>query len=266
MNNEVNNNTNPNVENTNTVPTATIPVNTQPEKFVMQQPQIVQSNTVQMPQVNPNMVQPTNVPQQDPNAMINENLKKVEIKNYTQPSKFKLFLLVLFFILLIAFVLFLPEVTDLVKKYTEKDPNYQKEEVITTGTLLCTMSTNTTNLDKEYEFSFNFKDSKLTKTKFITTTRGDSTMDDVELDKLADSCKKLSSETKDLEGVEVRCEYEEGRLIDSQSIYLETVDQEKLDAAYTEAGGIVPGYEYEESIDQIEKNMLVSGYNCKREK
>lgn len=275
MNNEVNNNVNTNVENTNNVPTSTIPVTNPQEKFVMQQPQIIQSNTVQMPQVNPTPVVQTpqttesvltQVPNNDPNAMINENLKKVEIKNYTPPSKFKIFLLIVFFILLVLFVLFLPEVTELVEKYTKKDEGYQKEDVITTGTLLCTMNTNTTNLDKEYEFSFNFKDSKLTKTKFITTTRGDVTADSQELDGLADSCKKLKTETKEIEGVEIRCDYEDGRLIETQSIYLETVDLEKLDAAYTEAGGMLPGYEYLQDIDGIEKNMKVAGYSCQREK
>ena len=41
---------------------------------------------------------------------------------------------------------------------------------------------------------------------------------------------------------------------------------EKLTAAFTEAGGVMPVYEYNQEIDGIETNMKASGYTCKREK
>ena len=266
-----NNNVNTNIDNNN-VPTATIPVANSGDKFVMQQPQIVDSNTVQMPQVNPiPPVQPQQVltsnisPNNDPNTMTNENLKKVEIKNYTPPSKFKMFLLVLFFIVLIAFVLFLPEVTSLIKKYTQGEEKYQKEE-ITTGKLVCVLNTNTKDLDKEYEATFSFADSELYKTKFITTTRGDSTADTEVLDELAENCKKINTETQEIEGFTIKCDYMEGRMVETQVFELETVDEDKITAAFTEAGGVLPGYRYKQSIDDIESNMKVSGYTCNREK
>ena len=268
MNNNIDNN-NPNSVNvpvTPTVPTTPTVQPTTQDKFVMQQPQIVNSNTVQMPQVTQPQQPVSNVPTgQDPNRITNENLKTVEIKNYTPPNKFKIVLLILFFIILIAFVLFLPEITEFIKKYTSGQDKYEKE-VIKTGNLVCSQEKSTTDLDKEYELTFTFIDSELTKTKFVTTTRGDSTVDTEVLDSLANSCKKLDTETKDLEGIVVRCDYTDSMLIETQSIDLEVVDQEKLDAAFTEAGGILPGYQYKENIDGIERNMKVSGYTCKREK
>ncbi len=255
MNNDQNN-------NVNNIPNGT--VNPQ-DKFVVQQPTI---QPTQVPIQNQQSTVPpvVNNPQQDPNRMVNENLKKVEINNYTPPSKFKLFLLILFFIILIAFVLFLPEITALVKKYQQGGVEYEKEEVITTGKLSCVLETNTKDLDKEYDYTFSFTDTKLTKTKFITVTRGDSTTDTVELDTLASTCEKLNKEVKDLEGITIKCDYQEGKLVESETIELDLIDEEKLSSAFSEAGGILPGYTYQQDIDEIEKNMKVAGYTCKREK
>ena len=269
MNNNENNLNNQ--TNNNTVSTNTIPVASTQEKFVMSTPQIVSSNTIQMPQVNqvPNQTpivnQQTPNTNPDPKIVVDQNVKKVEINNYTPPSKFKVFLLILFFILLIVFIIYLPEINTMIKNYREGGTNYQKEE-ITTGKLICSLETNTTNLNKSYEFTFTFVDSELLREKFITSTRGDSTADDADLDTLANSCKRLQEDTKDLDGVEIGCDYSEGIVTERQSIDLETVEIEKLDAAFTEAGGIMPGYQYKQDISSIEKNMKAAGYSCKREK
>ena len=112
----------------NTVP-ATQPVAEQPTQPVAEQPTIqptvgeipVTEPIVENANVNPDTIVHSNIPQiitpdtnsSDANAMINENLKKVEI-NYTPPSKGKIVLLLLFFIALIGFIIFLPNINTLV--------------------------------------------------------------------------------------------------------------------------------------------------------
>ena len=200
----------------------------------------------------------------DKNAIVNENLKKVEI-NYTPPSKFKTTMMILFFIFLIAFVIFLPEITSFVNKYKSGQLTY-KEEKITTGKLECSLSTNTTNLDKNYELVFRFTDNKLEKTEFSITTRGDSTLDEGTLDELANTCKKLSASAGSMNGVNIRCEYTDGKLVETQVFDLVELDKEALNAAFTEAGGNNPEYEYGQNMDQIERSMNASGYTCARKK
>ena len=229
------------------------------------------NNTVpsSSPQVYDATTQPavssTDVPTTDNNAMINENLQKVEIKNYTPPSKFKIFLLFLFFGLLIAFVIFLPQISTFIRNYG-KEENYQKPvEVITTGKLICTLTGNTSDLDKEYEFDFSFADSKLKRTKYIVYTRGDTTTEAL-LDELNEKCKVLKNGAEELEGVSIKCDYTEGKLNETQIFELETIDREKLNAAFTEAGGVLLSYTYDQDIDSIETNMKASGYTCERQK
>ena len=201
----------------------------------------------------------------DNNTMVNENLKKVEIKDYTPPSKLKIIILLIFFVLLIVFIIFLPNIYDMVKNY-RSGVHYQKDEVVTTGKLICTLNTNTATLDKDYELVFNFKDSKLKDEKFVVTSRSDSTVDESELSKLAESCNSLKNETDSLDGVYIRCDYSDNKLVETQSFDLEKVDTQKLDAAFTETGGTMPTYQLDQDIDGIEKNMKASSYTCQRQR
>ena len=278
MNNESNNQNNgQNVVTIPVVPQQPVqPVPVVPQQPVQPAPVVPQQPVQPVPvvdqQIPTTVVEPTSVagngtfatPQQpvDNGAMVNENLQKVEIKNYTPPSKFKVFILLVFFALLIAFIIFLPDISSMIRNYRNGE-TYQKEEIITTGKLICTLNTNTTDLDKEYEFDFSFTDSKLKKTKYIVNTRGDVTTEST-LDVLAENCKNLKNETSELEGISIRCEYTENRLIETQVFDLETVDVEKLTTAYTEAGGILPSYKLDQDIDGIEKNMKASNYTCER--
>ena len=42
------------------------------------------------------------------------------------------------------------------------------------------------------------------------------------------------------------------------------INEEVVTSAYVEAGGIYPDYSLNENIDQIERNMKNSGYECER--
>lgn len=249
------------VVNSNPVPPTPVLVNNQNDRFQVANDVNTEPVAVPQPQQVPvqQPAQPTN------NTMVNENLKKVEIKDYTPPSKAKVILLLIFFVLLVVFILFLPNISSMIRNY-RSGVYYQKDEVITTGKLVCTKDTNTKDLDKDYEFTFRFTDSKLQSIKYFITTKGDSTSDNLVLDELNETCGKLEEETNDLEGVSIHCNYSEGKLLETQTFDLEKVDVEKLDAAFTEAGGMLPGYQFNQDIDSIEKNMKASGYTCERQK
>ncbi len=234
-------------------------ISTEPVQQAVPIVQVQNTEPVTSPSITPQ-------PQNDPNTILNENLKKVEIENYTPPSKLKIAVLLIFFALLIGFIIFLPQISSMVRVYMSgQNQQPSKEEVITTGRLVCSMNSNTTDLDKEYEFVFNFTDSKLKSTKYVANTRGDSTTES-SLDTLAEKCNSLKESTSEIEGVSIKCTYTDGKLIESQSFDLETVDTEKLNTAFTEAGGILPSYSLDQDISEIERNMKASSYTCERQK
>lgn len=260
MNNDYNQNPNM-VPNTNPVVVPT----TEPVTGPMIMPEVVTTPVVmENPTIPPVMPVPTEI-STDPNKIVNENLKQVEIKEYTPPSKFKIVLLIIFFLLLVGFILFLPDITALIDKYKSGNINYTKEE-ITTGKLICTLSSNTTNLDKNYSWRFIFSENKLESVRMELTTRGDVTADKETLSEIAEKCKTLESETNSINGVTVRCDIYDDRVIETQSFNLEIIDDKELASAYSEAGGVNPGYKYNQDISIIEKNMNASGYSCKKEK
>lgn len=225
-----------------------------------------QSNTISNQGTSP--VPPTTVESPIPNgnndSIDNEKLKKVEI-NYTPPSKFKIFLLIVFFVGLIGFVIFLPDISeymDILMGNTEET----KVEKITTGKMTCTLSSHTQNLNKDYEVVFSFTDNKLEKTVITTVTKGDISLDEETLDQLNNQCQLLSDSVKSLNGINVSCDYLNGQLTEKQSFTLNEINQEEMTAAYIEAGATNPEYQAGQDMDRIETNMNISQYECERTK
>lgn len=209
--------------------------------------------------VNPQAVVPSN-PQPEIPA---ENLQKVEIQ-YKPPGKFKMFALVFLFILLIGFIIFLPDITEMVQEYMSN--RNVKVEVITTGDMKCTYDTTVEHLDKNYTISFSFIDNYVKEMNYTIISRGDPTTDGKELDSLVANCKLLQQSTEKIEGFFVRCDYSKGTLEERQSFDLARLDVEKLKPSFAEAGGNYPEFKYDDQIDTVEKRMNAQGYSCIREK
>ena len=192
-----------------------------------------------------------------------ERIKKAN-ENYKPPSKFKMFILIIFFAGMIGYVLFLPNITSFLSLM--KSNKNDVEEKITTGILECELSTNTENLDLKYERTFSFTDNKLNTADFIITTRGDPSLDEATLDELANKCKSLKEMTSSMEGVSIQCDYTEGKLIQKEAFKYASIDEEALTSAYAESGGTKPEFHDQDDMDKIEKTMNASGYNCLRSK
>lgn len=191
-----------------------------------------------------------------------EKLKKVEVE-YKDPGKANTVMLIIFFIALIAFVIFLPELQTLIAAY--KAGPVQTEE-ITTGKLVCELSSSTVNLDRDIKRVFLYTDKKLQSAKFTTIIRGDATLDEAALDEFNAQCEQIKENVKSLDGVSVSCEYENGKLTEKETFEYETYKIEDVTAAYTEAGGTVLEFAYEQDIDAIMKSMRQGGFTCNKEK
>ena len=183
--------------------------------------------------------------------------------DYVPPSKGKVFFMFFFFALLIGFVVFLPNITEMIHKY-QSGENQKPVEKIVDGKLTCTLEKSDDNYDFNYTAVFTYSDNKLKKLSLTTITKGDISKDANQLDELANKCSLLEKGVKDIDEVTIRCNYTDGELEEKQSFSLGTLDYKKLDSAFSEAGGTVPNYQYGDSIDSIEKEMNASGYTCNR--
>ncbi len=196
-------------------------------------------------------------------AMENQKLKKVEVE-YKPPSKFKMGVMIFFFILILAFIIFLPEVTTFLSELKPGGQNNTTTEDITTGKLVCTLDTSTKNLDKSYVRTFGFTDNKLEKVTMETITKGDIDEDALTLDKLNNNCNTIKEGVLSLDGVEVECDYRNGKLTETEVFDLNAYDYESVKAAYTEAGVDMVKYEFGEDINSIKTSMLQGGFSCEK--
>ena len=138
-------------------------------------------------------------------------------------------------------------------------------EKITNGKMRCEISSSTTNLDKNFEYVFHFSDNQLNRVEYTAITKGDPSLDEATLNEMNDVCKRLSADTEAIVGVTVRCNYTEGKLTETQSYDLKNLDMTEVRSTFAEAGGTNPEYPYGQDMDVIERSMIASGFECKRE-
>ena len=139
-------------------------------------------------------------------------------------------------------------------------------EDITTGKLVCTLESNTVNLDRNITRVFEYSDMKLVSAKFTTVVRGDATLDEETLDALNAQCEQIKTNVSGLEGVSVNCAYADGQLTEKENFDFGTYKIEEVTAAYTEAGGTVLEFEAGENIDDVMTSMRQGGFLCNKEK
>jgi len=202
-------------------------------------------------------------PKPEEDAVNNEEkLKTVEV-DYKPTSTANTVMLVIFFIALIAFVIFLPDIQTLIAAYKEGPVEV---EDIATGKLVCTLESSTVNLDRNITRTFEYTEKKLQNAKFTTVVRGDATLDEDALDELNAQCEQIKSNVEGLDGVSVNCTYENGKLTEKESFDYATYKIEDVTAAYAEAGGNVLEFAYEQDIDSVMTNMRQGGFTCNKEK
>ena len=183
---------------------------------------------------------------------------------YTPPSKYRYFLLVVFFFVLLGIIVFLPELTQIINLRFSGQNN--QPEVIVDGTLECTLKKTGTSLDVIFNAKFDYTDEKLDKLTFTTTTNGDSKQDNELFNESYNKCQLLKDSTTNINGVAIRCDLKSSSVATVEIVNYNTVDLTKATSAFAEAGGTFPEFESREDISKIERQMNASGYTCDKYK
>ena len=200
-------------------------------------------------------------------AIVHDDKPSTNIKSGNgakeKDNNFKYYMTFIFLFLLILMVIFLPNISSFVSNYFASK-NQEEIPEITTGILTCTMNSSDDKYDYYYEAKFSFKDSKMYHLTFSTTTKGDQTLDALELLTMEASCDLLKNQTSSINGIDVSCSLSNGVYKNIQKLNYENLDVEKVTTAYLEAGGTYPNYRYQQDISDIEKSMKASNYTCER--
>ena len=213
------------------------------------------STTSDAPRITDTAVEATthNHEQNNAGAMVNEKLKKVEVE-YKPPSKFKIGLMLFFFVLILA--LYFINVGQGDSILFQNKNRFCK--------LVCKLDSTTANLDKNYVRTFQFTDNKIEKVTFKTTTRGDITQDEATLNELNKQCTDIRDGLESLTGASIECDYQNGKLVETEKFDLATYDYEQTSAAYTEAGADMLKFDNGEDVDRVKTSMLQAGFSCEK--
>ena len=189
--------------------------------------------------------------------------KKKEVKTGTHdgPSKGLSVALIIFFVLLIAFVFFLPNISDYARGLLEKN----NEAEITTGKLICKFSRTSDKLNFDYTRTFEFSDKalfKYTNKEEVTGTKEDN----AELTKLYNTCVNLEKASSTIKGVSLSCNFLDTKFTQTEIFNYSEIgdDNSKTKIAYTEGGGSYPEFKYNENIDDVEVALKQAGYTCEK--
>ena len=260
-------------EGTKVEPIPVAPVATEQVKdVVVQAPEVVQPVPVVQPvqtpvtvqQVQPALqqsVEPQQV-EEEKEQEINTTVPQVQAPVANEPpqkgGKLKIFFIILLFALLIGVALFLPQITQFLDDM--KAGNRVKE--IKSGTLVCNYKNESQTGTKEIEAKFIYKDERLEKAElsFITENEEDKRMETV-----MERCETLESEVLDINGISIKCSQSEGKIVQLEKIDYSAFDSSKLTAAFSEAGGYYPIFDYNEKIDKVQKEMVKAEYSCIRQ-
>lgn len=194
---------------------------------------------------------------------VQKPMKEVTIDPDKSTGNGKYILTAILFIGLFFMVVFLPNISAFITEYMA---NKQPEEVITTGTLKCTLDRISDNYDIHYEQIFSFTDNKLDKLVYTVKTRGDMNLDAVDLDNKNTKCKMVSAMSKNMDGFSVKCELLDGAITETHTFVYSEIDSEQVNSAYIEAGGVYQEYQNKQDMDEIEKSKNREGFSCIRVK
>ena len=166
----------------------------------------------------------------------------------------------LFFILILLFVVFLPDITEIISKF--KDEEEETTYDYSSGRLLCDYQSNTATLDKDYYYIFYYNIYKLYKAELKVTTRGDSKEDEKDLEAIYNTCENIKKIATEMNGVDVDCLLMDEKVEEQQVFDLSKLDYESFSTKYVEAGGTKMEYKDGQDIRTVQKNLEATGFYC----
>lgn len=184
----------------------------------------------------------------------NDNNKK-EVVVQEKGKAFQYFLTVILFILLGAFIFFLPQIR-------EYFLNRNSTKEILSGVLSCSKKVSKDNLTYNYQDDFYFTKEKLKNYNIEKTVSSNSSESKQDVQDLDTVCKKISEEISNVDGATNTCSLINNKQKTKQSFDLTILNVSDLTSAFAEAGAIYPEFTLDEDINKIETKMQESGYIC----
>lgn len=196
----------------------------------------------------------------------NENKRVIDSTtvNLEEPKKSnKPIFLVLLLIFLLAFVFFLPDITNFITDYKNKKVGANE---LKSGNMTCTKSITGSEVNYNYDIVFKYQKNKLRSSTITTVIRLNDNASSVDIIKEKEaSCSTLKNvlDSNNI-GMTVKCKSSLSMQETIQNIYYKNLDLDYISTNIAEFEGFYPEYEYNESMSVIQNKLASSGYKCER--
>lgn len=196
----------------------------------------------------------------------NENKRVIDSTtvNLEEPKKSnKPIFLVLLLIFLLAFVFFLPDITNFITNYKNKKVGANE---LKSGNMTCTKSITGSEVNYNYDIVFKYQKNKLRSSTITTVIRLNDNASSVDIIKEKEaSCSTLKNvlDSNNI-GMTVKCRSSLSMQESIQNIYYKNLDLDYISTNIAEFEGFYPEYEYNESMSVIQNKLASSGYKCER--
>ena len=250
MNNNLNNDNNQNLDTNNEQPQV---INPNDVNDALNNDQQEQSSNQDANQQQTNDNHSTNNQRPQVVKQVVEHQKEVVVQE--KGKAFQYFLTVILFILLGAFIFFLPQIR-------EYFLNRNSTKEILSGVLSCSKKVSKDNLTYNYQDDFYFTKEKLKNYNIEKTVSSNSSESKQDVQDLDTVCKKISEEISNVDGATNTCSLINNKQKTKQSFDLTILNVSDLTSAFAEAGAIYPEFTLDEDINKIETKMQESGYIC----
>lgn len=175
----------------------------------------------------------------------------------SKPTKPIVFLIIFLVLLLVIF--FLPYIGDFFNKLIPESKTSTEVSKIENGSLTCTLEHEEENVSYYYTDTYDFKNRKVENLQHVVSIQGGTDF----LNQRNAECQNLRQASSYISGISIECNLSSGEMVETQFFNFSTLRDMDVSTEFVEAGGIYPNVEYGDDISEIEKNLTISGYECR---
>lgn len=177
--------------------------------------------------------------------------------NSSKSTKPVIFLII--FILLLLVIVFLPNIGEFFSSVFPKSEAPTDIVELENGSLICTLEHEEEGISYYYTDTYDFENRKVENLQHVVSIQAGTDF----LNQRNMECQTLKQAASNIRGISIDCNLSSGEMVETQNFNFSSLKDVDISTEFVEAGGVYPNVEYGDDISDIEKNLTISGYECR---
>ena len=177
--------------------------------------------------------------------------------NSSKSTKPVIFLII--FILLLLVIVFLPNIGELFSSIFPKSEAPTDIAELENGSLTCTLEHEEEGISYFYTDTYDFENREVENLQHVVSIQAGTDF----LNQRNMECQTLKQAASNIRGISIDCNLSSGEMVETQNFNFSSLRDVDISTEFVEAGGVYPNVEYGDDISEVEKNLTISGYECR---